>query len=135
MSFSDYTEQAIVNWLCRGTAMPTAPTNVYIAAFTASPTDVGTSGEVVGNGYARIAVAATTAQWSAHGTGGPSSNVNDILFAAAATANWGTVTHVARFDALTGGNMLDWGALSVSKAVNVGDQLKIAAGSYPLTVD
>lgn len=134
MSLSDYTEQALVNWLCRGTAMPTAPANVYIAAFTASPTDAASGGEVVGNGYARIQVAASTAQWSAHGTGGPSSNVNDITFAAA-TGSWGTVTHVARFDASSGGNMLDWGALSTSKSIASGDQLKIAAGSYPLTVD
>lgn len=133
MSLSDYTEQKLVDWLCRGTNL-TAPTNIYIAAFTASPTDAGNAGEVSGNGYARIQVAATTANWSAHGTGGPSSNVNDITFAAA-TGNWGTVTHVARFDASTGGNMLDWGALTSSKAVNSGDQLKIAAGNYPLTVD
>jgi len=133
MSLSDYTEQKLVDWMSRGVNL-TAPTTIYVAAFTASPTDVGNVGEVVGNGYARVSVSASTTQWSAHGTGGPSSNVNDILFAAA-TGNWGTVTHVARFDASSGGNMLDWGALSTSKAVNTGDQLKIAAGSYPLTVD
>lgn len=133
MSLSDYTEQKLVDWLCRGVNL-TAPTNIYIAAFTANPTDAASGGEVSGNGYARIQVAAGTANWTAHGTGGPSSNVNAITFAAA-TGSWGTVTYVGRFDASTGGNLLDYGALSASKSIGSGDQLKIAAGDYPLTVD
>ena len=70
--------------------------------------------------------------------GGPSagsvaSNA-EVLFATA-SANWGTVTHAAIFDASSGGNLLRWGALTASRTVNSGDALRFASGQITLTED
>jgi hypothetical protein len=44
------------------------------------------------------------------------------------------VTHVAIYDASTGGNMLAHGALTASKTVDSGDTFTIAAGALSLTL-
>ena len=50
-------------------------------------------------------------------------------------SNWGLVSHVSVWDALTTGNCLFKGALSSSVTINVNDSLKIAAGALDLSVD
>jgi hypothetical protein len=52
-----------------------------------------------------------------------------------ASASWGTVTHFGVFDASTAGNLLYWGALSVSKAVGSGDTASFAIGELDVTLD
>ncbi len=126
-SFTDYLENALINHILRNTTY-TSPTTIYVGLFTAAPSDSGGGTEVSGGGYARQA--ATFSAPSA----GATSNAADITFPTA-TANWGTITHVALFDAATGGNMLFWGALTTSKAVNTGDVLKILAGDLDVTLD
>ena len=70
------------------------------------------------------------ANWSdpSAGTQGETDNVAAITFPAA-TANWGTVTHVALFDAATSGNMLMYSALDSSVIVNSSDTFEFAAGA------
>lgn len=132
-ALSDYLEAAILNATLRGTTFPAAPANVYIALSTAATTDAGGITEPSGNGYARAAVS-TTGGFSAPTAAGVVSNIADIVFAAASGAGWGTVTYVAIFDALTGGNMLYHGALGASKAVGAGDVFKILAGQLSVTI-
>lgn len=50
-------------------------------------------------------------------------------------ANAETITHVSLWDALTLGNPVWSGALTVSKTVAVGDDLKIASGSLAIALD
>lgn len=131
-AFSDFLEQAILNHLFRNTDIGVPPANVYIALFTTATTDAGGGTEVTGGAYARVTVSTTT-QWTAPGVAGLTDNINDIVFPTA-TANWGTITHVAIMDALTAGNMLFHGALAASKVVNSGDIFKFLAGALDVTL-
>ena len=131
-AFSDYLEQAILNHIFRNTAIFTPPANVYLALFTAAPSDSGGGTEVSGGSYARKAVS-TTGQWSAPGVGGLTDNINAQAFVTA-TASWGTVTHVGIFDAASAGNLLFHGALTVSKTVGSGDTFQFSAGDLDITL-
>lgn len=127
---SDYLEAAIVNHIFRGTSFA-APTTLYVALYTAAPTDAGGGTEVTGGSYARVAVTCNTTNWGAPGTNGTTSNSNAITFPTA-TANWGNVVAVAFFDAASGGNMLIW-LTQTSTAVNSGQTASFAAGALSVT--
>lgn len=129
-SFSDYTENLVLNWLFT-TNSATRPTAWYVGLFTAAPSDSGGGTEVSGNGYARK----ETGTMSVSGTS-PTNCTNSaaIEFDAASGGNWGTITHVAIFDASTSGNMLGWAALTTSRTINDGDILRIPAGDLDITL-
>jgi hypothetical protein len=129
-SFSDYTENLVLNWLLT-TNSATRPTAWYVGLFTAAPSDTGGGTEVTGNAYARVA----TGTISVSGTS-PTTATNSaaIEFAAASGGNWGTVTHAAIFDASTSGNMLAWAALTTSRTINDGDVFRIPASSLTVTL-
>ena len=128
-SFSDYTENLVLNWLLT-TNSATRPTAWYVALFTAAPSDTGGGTEVSGNAYARTA----TGTISISGTATTASNAAAIEFAAANGGSWGTITHAAIFDASTGGNMLAWAPLTVSRTINDGDVFRIPASSLTVTL-
>jgi len=125
--FSDYLENKIIDHMLRNQAY-TPPATVYLALFTTATSDAGGGTEVSGGAYARQAVSLSAA------SGGASENSADITFPTA-TADWGTVTHVALMDALSGGNMLMHTPLDASKTVNNGDTFKISAGDLDVNVD
>lgn len=141
-SATNFLENRIVDWLLRGQAF-TPPSTVYVALFTSPTTEAGGGTEVSGGGYARVAVPCTLAAWSgtqgpntttpSSGTGGQTSNNNAITFPVA-TAPWGTVTHVALYNAATGGNMLLHGPLSPAVTIQQSEQLIIPAGQLTVTV-
>lgn len=128
-SFSDYTENLVLNWLLT-TNSATRPTAWYVGLFTAAPSDTGGGTEVSGSGYARTATGTITVS----GTATTATNAAAIEFAAASGGNWGTITHAAVFDASTGGNMLAWAALTTSRTINDGDVFRIPAGSLTVTL-
>lgn len=128
-SFSDYTENLLLNWLLT-TNSATRPTAWYVGLFTAAPSDTGGGTEVTGNGYARVA----TGTISISGTSTTATNAAAIEFAAASGGNWGTITYAAIFDASTSGNMLAWAALTTSRTINDGDVFRIPAGSLTVTL-
>lgn len=135
-AFSDYYEAQILNDMFRTTAR-TRPAAIWIALYTAAPSDSGGGTEVTGGSYARVQVTQADANWNAPGAGAGAAlidNVNAITFATA-TANWGTITHVGIFDASTAGNLLMWGALTASKVVNSGDTFRFAAGDLDISLD
>jgi hypothetical protein len=107
------------------------PATVYIGLFVAAPTVAGGGTEVTGGAYARVAVTNDVANWP-DAVAGLKSNAIALTFAQA-TASWGTVTHAAVFDALTGGNMLDFAALDVPKTIGNGDTFSLPVGSVRLT--
>ncbi len=103
-----------------GKAAFTMPTTVYMALFTASPTDAGTlTSEVTGGSYARIE--ATSKMGTFDSTTGIAVNSVDIDFGTP-TANWGTVSYAAFLDASTSGNMLYYEALPTARAVTSGSR-------------
>lgn len=129
-SFSDYTENLVLNWLLT-TNSATRPTAWYVGLFTAAPSDAGGGTEVSGSAYARK----VTGTISVSGTS-PTTATNSaaIEFAAASGGNWGTITHAAIFDASTGGNMLAWAPLTTSRTINDGDVFRIPASSLTVTL-
>lgn len=129
-SFSDYAENLTLKYLFT-TDSVTRPTAWYVGLFTSAPSDAGGGVEVSGSAYARKA----TGTMSVSGTS-PTNCTNDasIEFAAASGGNWGSITHVAIFDALTGGNMLGWAALTTGRTINDGDILRIPAGDLDITL-
>jgi hypothetical protein len=123
---SNYLENALINATLRNTAY-TSPSVVYVGLHTADPTDAGTGTEVSGGSYARVAVT----------FGAPSNGVTTNSAAvefAQATASWGTVTHIAIWDASTAGNMLYYTILDASKAIASGDIFKINSGNLSVTL-
>jgi hypothetical protein len=142
-AFTDYLENALVDQIFRGQAF-SFPSTLYVALFTAAPSDAGGGTEVTGGSYARASVVASLANFSgtqgagttvaSTGTTGTTSNNATITFPTA-TAAWGTVTHLALFDAASSGNMLTWSALTASQVVNNGTTLTIAPGGFSFQVD
>ena len=111
----------------------TSPTNIWIALFTADPSDTGGGTEVTGGSYERKQTSGT--DWTRSGTSPTTMSNNAELAFVAATADWGTITAFALFDASTGGNMLYWGELTEDKDVDNGDTAKFAAGELDVTED
>jgi hypothetical protein len=134
-AYTTYLESQILTHLLR-TGSWTKPTTLYVALFTAAPSDSGGGTEVSGGSYARVARNPLDANWSAPAktTYSESHNAAVIDFGTA-TANWGTITHFGIYDASSSGNLLLWGALSSSKTVNSGDAFQISASQLVLTLD
>lgn len=142
---TDYLENKMIDWFFRGQAF-TPPVTFYVGLFTSSPSDSagGTEVSTSTTGYSRPSIAASLANFAgtqgagstvaSSGTSGTTSNNVDIVFPQA-TANWGTVVAFGLFDAPSGGNLLWWGSLTVSRPVYSGDIPKILAGSLSLQED
>lgn len=115
-SASTYLANKLLDHIFKNTAF-TLPTGYYMAlSVNSNPTDAGTGlVEPSGNAYARVACDS----WTTSTTGSLSNN-GAITFPQA-TASWGTVTHWAIMDALTGGNMLLYAPFSASRAVGRND--------------
>lgn len=126
---SDYLEKAFLDHLT-GNASLTPPTDIYLALFTAAPNDAGGGTEVSGDGYARQVVEFD----AAHATNGTAASSTAASFTANG-GNWGEITHVALFDAVTGGNMLFHSAITTPRTINDGDTLNFAIGSVVMTLE
>ena len=126
MSFSNYLETEILDHVFGGNAY-TAPTTHYLALFTAAPGETGGGTECTGTSYARTAVTFTV-------SGNEATNSAAVEFATAGN-NWGTITHVGVFDALTSGNLMAYGTLTASKTVETGDVFRVPAGDLDITLN
>ncbi len=152
-SMTDYLENKLIDFLFRAQALGitgataaagTGPSALYIALFTAAPSDTGGGTEVSGNNYARVLVTSALTAWDntqvasssavSSGTGGTTRNQAVITFPTP-SATWGTVTHMAVFDASTSGNMLFWNALTASKVINSGDTVTFPANALTYQID
>jgi len=130
---SDYLENEIVKHIFR-TGSFTKPTSLYVALYTAAPSDSGGGTEVSATGYARVARNPLDANWAAtSGTNGQTSNVASLDFGTWSTGPT-TVTHFGILDASSGGNLLVWGALTSAKTVAAGDAFSIPANQLTVTV-
>ena len=128
MAFSDYLEDQITGWI-NGTTFATAPTATFVQLYSEDPTDEGSA---TGALYTRISVA--SGGWT-RGTGGAGTLSNTgVITITSSAASGATATHVAVFNAITGGNLLFYGALSASKSIGVGDEVKFNALQLTLTV-
>jgi hypothetical protein len=130
---SNYLENKVLDHVLTATAY-TAPTTRYLGLFTntsgnaAANLENGTlSDEVSGGAYARKAVTFAAA------SGGTSATSATVTFDTA-TANWGTITHVAVMDAATSGNVLFWGAVTTPKTIENGDTFQVSSGNLTISL-
>jgi hypothetical protein len=140
-AMSDFLENKIIDQLFRGQTAPTT-TTLYVGLLTTAPSDTGGGTEASGGSYARVTVTSSLANWAgtqsagsttaSSGTGGQTSNNAAITFPTP-SAGWGTVTHFGIYDAASGGNLLFWGALTISKTINQADTVTFPAASLSIT--
>lgn len=137
-SASDYLETRILDYWLKANSLSTTPPNpIYIALFTADPTDsaglTDFQDEVSDSGtaYQRTAVTFGTIDTQA----GSVQNNAAVTFPVA-TAGYGTVTHIAIVDSPTyqSGNILFHGILDDDKLIEVNDTFQIATGSLTVTI-
>ena len=125
MSFTNTAETLVLAWLfTTGTAA--RPTEWHLGLFTSAPGETGGGTELSGDAYGREAIPLAV-------SGNLATNSGNVEFDVA-TGNWGTITHVAVFDASTGGNMLAYATLTASKAIEAGDIFRVPAGDFDLTL-
>lgn len=127
--FSTYLQDKLLNWI-KGTAFGAAPSSVYVALFSADPTDAGTlTNEVTTTVRVAGRVAAT---FGAVTSGATSSIANsaDVDFGTA--AGGATVTHFGVFDAASAGNMLGSGTIS-GGTITAGNAVKFATGALTIS--
>jgi hypothetical protein len=101
-----------------GNTAPTIPATLYVGLLTDSNNkatrDAGTVTEVstgTWTNYARVAKTNNTTNWPNATSGSPASKSNGTIidFGTAAVTSNVTLTAFGIWDALTGGNLLDWG--------------------------
>lgn len=127
MPASTYLRNEYQKYGFSATAMGTRPTVWYVALHTADPGAAGTANEVAGSSYARTSMGTPTV------SGSSVTNPGAVTFPTVTAAGY-TVTHASIWDASAAGNCLFYGALSVAKALAVGDALVFATGELALNL-
>lgn len=130
---SNYLENTILDYVFSN-AVYTPTDNVYVGLFTntsgnaAANLEAGTlTDEVSGGSYARKVA---TFGAAVNGTAA----IDTTVTFDPATADWGTITHVAILDASTAGNVLFWGAVTTAKEILSGDTFQITAPNLSVTL-
>jgi len=138
-SLTDVFEKAVLNYLFRNASLGLDATNLWVAAFTTTPTDSTTGTEVSGGSYARVAVVRTGAGFDAASGASPGTTQNTAAITfPTATADWGTITGFGICISLAGAlstDLLAWGSLTASRTVSNGGTLSFAAGALSITCD
>lgn len=134
---SNYLENKVLDHVLTATAY-TQPAARYLALFTntsgsaATNLEAGTLTDEVstsGTAYARQAVT-----FAAASSG--SSATNATVTFPTATANFGTITHVAVMDSDVegSGNVLFYGAVTTSKTIETGDTFQVSSGNLTVSL-
>jgi hypothetical protein len=109
------------------------PGFLYGALFTNDPGEVGsTANEATYTGYARVAVVRSAVGWTVAGNIGD--NAGPITFPQA-TGGSETLTHFALMTAVTGGQMIFYGALNASLIISSGVTPEFGTGDLDITAD
>lgn len=126
---SKYLGNKLARWIA-GQAMPTAPTQIYLALFNGDPKASGTEVSTTVSSSGRKAVVWTV----------PASNDVDNTLVNSAAVDWGTsegdtdITHVAAFDAASGGKRLASKALLAPVTVATGTPISFGAGDVSFVI-
>ncbi|AFY72171.1 hypothetical protein Pse7367_3956 (plasmid) [Thalassoporum mexicanum PCC 7367] len=129
-------QQTLLNWI-RGT-IPTSPTDLYVALYTAAPGAGGGGTEVTNNirSTGRPQPAEVDMErWNEPVAAAPYfqiTNKGKIDFGASDNNLASDITHVGIFDAISGGNLLMWGILSEPLPVLQGDRVFFEPGQLVL---
>jgi hypothetical protein len=142
---SNYTEDRTLDfWLKANSQSTSSPATVYVALFTSDDSTGGTAENLeagILTNEVSTSGTAYTRQTVSFGTisNGSVSNSGNVTFPAA-TANYGTVTHVAVMDtdsasdSAGAGNVLFYGALDTSKTIESGDTFQITTGNLTVSL-
>lgn len=126
-SMSNYLEAKLIGHVLRNVTLP-SPATVYAALFTTDPTDADVGTEVSGGSYARQAVT--------FGVPVSGATTNSALVTyPTATADWGLVTHVGIYDAVSGGNLLFHAPMTSAEQVLNGQTFTFPIGQLRVTLD
>lgn len=125
-AFSDYLENALFNATLRNLPY-SSPAAVYLGLHVSATNDDNSGTEVTGGNYSRMAVTFGAP------VNGSASNDSLITFPTS-TASWGTITHFGIYDQASGGNLLYWGALTVTKTVDNNDIFTVPTGNLTVTL-
>ena len=106
---------------------------VYVALYTAAPTDAGGGTEVSGGSYARVSVTNNATNFPS-AAASLKQNGTAIVFPQA-TADWGTVVAFGIHDHITNDSLLIWGDLTASKSVENGDTAQFNVNGISYTED
>lgn len=138
-ALSDYLEAKYLDHTYNGLAF-TPPAGIYLALYTADPTDADGGTEVAGGNYSRVLIHANGGGSPAFtlaatdGAGKQVENADEITFPTA-SAPWGTITHFGLRDSASGGNLLHHGTLDEPQSVGTGGVFRIAAGNLKLRME
>lgn len=152
MSYTDQFENKLHDFLNRGqsltigavTATWSAAPTFYIGLLEVVGNDAGGHTECSWAGYARIPVVAGFATITgtdggtvgvSTGTSGGGSNADIIEFAEVTASPWATIAGFARFDASTGGNIIDKVAFAEPLNAVTGTVLRFVPGAMLVNVD
>ena len=137
--FSNYTENNIIETTLRGAAFP-VPSGIYLALFTADPTDANIMANEVRTAewpaYVRqdaAAGGAISTGWTAPADG-VSTNAKVITYPANNGAGNVTITHIGIYDSASGGNLLYHAPLVSSKTLLPGDVISFSIGALTVMV-
>lgn len=107
----------------------TLPTEYYIGLSTTAPNINGSNvSEPIGAGYSRVKLTSLSAP-----SGGVVTNTASVDFPES-TASWGTATHFVIYDALTNGNLLQYGPLSTPRSIEPATIMSVPANYLNLSV-
>lgn len=133
-SKSNYLERSLLDLLGPGY---TPPVTVYMALFSAMPSDTGGGTELTAGtapGYARLAITNNATNFPAATTNGTSGKgektmgVAQTFAANSDSSNWPTIVGWGLFDASTVGNLLLWGEIA-PLAITPAAALNVPAGT------
>ena len=140
MPAGPYLEQALLNLSLNGTAF-TPATTLYMGLSTTTISVVsgaisGITEPATADGYARVAVAASTTNWPLATGANPAStsNATQISFPTATTAAWGTAVATFFADAATGGNVYFYDTLAQPVDIGVGISPDVPIGDQTITL-
>lgn len=111
---TDYLEQMILNMIFHG-QQPNVPSGVYVGLLTSTPTDSGGGTEVIDANYVR-----QQATFTVPTSEGIVTNDAVVQFPSFAATSTAQITHIALYDAVTGGNMLYYTAITPSIDITEG---------------
>lgn len=137
-AMSNYLEEKLCDVTLRGGTF-SSPGQVYLALFTADPTDANVTANEANAGtnypgYTRVSCGATPASaFTAIDSAGLTQNANVITFPALGGASPVTITHWGIYDASSGGNLLFHGAMTASKQLDPSDVPSFPANSLKIT--
>ncbi len=129
MPKSNTMKTLVLNFLARNQSV-TQPTQLYLGLFSTNPTDANTGTEASYNGYQRQAVTFGNPQLS--GGAAIIQNSAQLTFALV-PSNSGNIAYAALFTAPTGGDLVYYGPLAATYALNQGVQPIVPIGSLSVS--